>query len=74
MTMDDEVKRITKPENVMVMGRHKSIGWKYVDGEKYYAEKTLEQQRRPGAVPNLKNKSVNLKQFKYDAERLKEID
>ena len=72
--MDDEVKRITKPENVMVMGRNKSVGWKYVDGEKYYAEKTLEHSRRPGAVPNPKNKSLNLKQFQYNAERLKEID
>ena len=59
--MDNEVQKITKPENVMVMGRNKTVGWKYVDGEKYYAEKTFEQSRRPGAVPRIKHKSMNSK-------------
>ena len=58
----------------MVMGRNKSVGWKYVDGEKYYAEKIFEQSRRPGGVPQPKHKPANLKHFQYGANELKEID
>ena len=63
VTMDNEVQKITSPQTVMVMGRNKSVGWKYVDGEKYYAEKIFEQSRRPGGVPRAKQKTANLKQF-----------
>ena len=40
--MDAEVRRITRPENVLVCAKN-NIGWKYEDKEEYYANKVAEE-------------------------------
>ena len=76
--MDAEVRRITRPENVLVAARNNAIGWKYEDKEKYYAQKVAEEQRRPGAKPIVaaaspSKSSETSKMFNYNQSELEKI-